>query len=184
MKQIEIEKILCDEFSIYYSKTPSPKSLIKLHAVIKEMTNLEFTKQDIISYVEYCYRTTRSVKDINKRSSIDYFVAVCASISLWPKFLDYFDAKKAVDEETGEEESPPPNEDDSILWEGKPYVPIGTIGNIDIFFNSEKTKLIIRDNSLIIPKYERLVTWNKKHPKNKVGEEKLIELLERKGFNV
>jgi hypothetical protein len=148
------------------------------------MADLDFVEQDVISYVEYCYRTTRSVKDVNKRSSIDYFVAVCASINMWPKFLDYFDANREVNEETGEEDTTPLDTEADITWEGKQYKPIGTVGDVDIFFNQQKTKLIVRDNSLFVPKYERLHRWNKKHPNKTIGEEKLVELLERKGINV
>jgi hypothetical protein len=174
MKFSEIIETLLAEIRVFYIAKPKDASMKKIKVVARKMNKLTFTEDDVIDYVDFCYKKLKKVKEVGKRSSVDYFIGILASDGEIGRFLDFKKAKGELKSESTTEDT----EDDDILKvNGLTYHKIMSDQDRDIFLCPVKIKFMIRDCSRFVPKLYTLNQYNELYPEKKITYETIKPLI-------
>lgn len=167
-------KIMLREIGITFRAEPKQKSLEKLESVIEKL--LPLGEKAINDYVSLGRQSLRRVKDPRKRGSVDYFVAILAGSNLFDSFLDGRKVEREIQKETGQDKK---DHDftDNITRNGLVYYAVGNIGTATIYYNPDKSRIIVGNFGGVLPEILSLNRWNKKHPDRKINFEDIKPMM-------
>lgn len=177
MKQSEMIEVMLEELGILYNASPGERSIKKLKGLFKKFKEFKFDKDRIADYIDFCFkRMKKVVKEKEKKSSVDYFVAIVASEKTFKQYLDFVRIKGEVREENPIAESQEPEEEE-IKINGHRYIKILSDPDREIFFCPDVIKFLIKDYSDMVPKFYRLAQYNRKHPDKEITMNTIKEFI-------
>ena len=178
MTKKEMLNIVIGELSIFYNSIPAERSLKKIKDIFQRFKTLKFEREDIIYYIDFCYKQMeKTVKDAVRRSSVDYFVAIVSSDKTFLRYLDYLRAKGEVVNEPQIEVSPYDDPNEAITFNGLTYHKIISTVDRDIFLCPTAIKFLIRDYNDLVPRFYTLMTYNVKYPDKKITWETIKDII-------
>jgi hypothetical protein len=167
MLQKEMLEFVLSELKLFYNASPGKKSIAKMNDLFRRFKILEFDKKDIINYIDFCYkRMKKTVKNVEKRAGVDYFVAIVASDKTMKSYFDFLRAKGDMVKDNPVESE---EEDDSIIkMNGNVYQRIMIEEDRVIYFCPAIIRFLIKDFSEMIPKVHTLSFYNNAYPEKKI----------------
>ena len=175
MKYTEVMETLRAETAVFYRAKPGVASIKKMKVLGRKINKLDLDEDAVISYVDFCYKKLKKIKDTGKRSSVDYFVGILGTEKTFDSFLDF---RRTTGELRQEDPTEDDDNDDTLRINGITYNKILSEEDRDIFWSEQEFGMMVRDLSRMIPKIMSLKEYNQIYPDNKVTVNTIKHLIE------